>query len=981
MKRPGKGRGFVPLRQAPRSPYRSPVGLVIASCLILLLLPTGVTARQDGAVPTPYPETEVEYAEEQPAEAPAELTDEPPEAESEPVEPTEPVAQPVVPNVSAAGVAPVPLGIDLSLLQQNPDACLTYGLNGQSVWIWGNDAIAVGPTGLIAAYQLGDQTTTWEVSGATVLGVVAAGSDGAGALPAYLYDYRPFGALPSDAGLGTAATSGTGALFCVVPDAPPVEPTAIPTETFAPPLEPTQAPIEPTEVPVEPTEPPIEPTEAPAEPTEGPTEPTEPPVEPTDEAPAEPSEPTEIPAEPTDPTEVPAEPTEAPADPTEAPVEPTATPDGPRQTGSDAPRQTGSGPMVSAAVQGEEEHVVVAAAVGSTVQTNVGLNMRFGPGTTQAVIAVLPPGTTGSVLEGPVPASGYQWWRINTPQGTGWVAGDYLVTVADAPTPTATATLEAVGGASVGSTVRTIAPLNLRSSPSLKGSVLAVLPPGATGTIHGGPIEASGYTWWRISSSAGAGWVAAQYLTPMDSAGPGSPSPAPSPSASATPTGISNTMGIGDSIRVTAPLNMRSGTSTTSSVLTVLPINTTGSIVAGPQAGSGYSWFQISTSSGTGWVVSNYIQKTGQGSPASPTATPTASSTPGIPNTQGIAIGDTVRSTAPLNVRSSPSTNAGIVGIMPQGTQGSVLGGPQSANGYLWWRVSTPSSTGWVAGSFLTKVTGQPGATATATPVPTQSATPTPPVSNPQGIKVGDSVRTTAAVNMRSTPSLAGTILTVLPQGREGSIVGGPEVASGHTWWRVQTSSGTGWVAGSFLSIGSGQPGGGSPTPSPTPFPPPQNIDPYHMGNPPGANWANINRWNTQILAAVNQVQNEQGIRVPPDVVKAVMMIESGGTLHPANWAGYGGLMGSPARPGAVAWTSAPVDHARVVNDPFYSVYIGVDELANWYRAVGTGSWEDAAAAHFSGWNYNNPNVGDGWNTVASYRNMFRNHISVLQAN
>src|SRR5690606_15251298 len=49
-----------------------------------------------------------------------------------------------------------------------------------------------------------------------------------------------------------------------------------------------------------------------------------------------------------------------------------------------------------------------------------------------------------------------------------------------------------------------------------------------------------------------------------------------------------------------------------------------------------------------------------------------------------------------------------------------------------------------------------------------------------------------------------------------------------------------------------------------------------------------------------------------------------------------------------------------------------------WFNAVGTGNWEDAAAAYFSGWNYNNPNVSDGHYTVGQYRDHIRRNLSVL---
>jgi uncharacterized protein YraI len=57
-----------------------------------------------------------------------------------------------------------------------------------------------------------------------------------------------------------------------------------------------------------------------------------------------------------------------------------------------------------------------------------------------------------------------------------------------------------------------------------------------------------------------------------------------------------------------------------------------------------------------------------------------------------VGIGDTFRLIANLNVRTGPGTNYPEItdpdyhDMAPAGTKGKVLAGPQSANGYTWWR-------------------------------------------------------------------------------------------------------------------------------------------------------------------------------------------------------------------------------------------------------------------------------------------------------
>jgi N-acetylmuramoyl-L-alanine amidase len=55
------------------------------------------------------------------------------------------------------------------------------------------------------------------------------------------------------------------------------------------------------------------------------------------------------------------------------------------------------------------------------------LNLRAGPGTDHDVVGILTGGTALTILDGPVPATGYTWYRVQAPGGaTGWVIGEGL---------------------------------------------------------------------------------------------------------------------------------------------------------------------------------------------------------------------------------------------------------------------------------------------------------------------------------------------------------------------------------------------------------------------------------------------------------------------------------------------------------------------------------------------------------------------------
>jgi len=77
--------------------------------------------------------------------------------------------------------------------------------------------------------------------------------------------------------------------------------------------------------------------------------------------------------------------------------------------------------------------------VGALVQTTESLNVRQTPGIPSTILGVQPSGATGTLLEGPVTASGYTWWRIDYATGAdGWSAQAYLAVVAPPPVPTLT---------------------------------------------------------------------------------------------------------------------------------------------------------------------------------------------------------------------------------------------------------------------------------------------------------------------------------------------------------------------------------------------------------------------------------------------------------------------------------------------------------------------------------------------------------------
>ena len=254
----------------------------------------------------------------------------------------------------------------------------------------------------------------------------------------------------------------------------------------------------------------------------------------------------------------------------------------------------------------------------------------------------------------------------------------------------------------------------------------------------------------------------------------------------------------GTTIRVNvARLNMRATANPSGQIVVVLNQGATGMVNGLPVSAGGYVWVPVTMQGqGSGWVVARYLtQSTGSTSTMTPTRTPTtaaaASATSGPSQTQG-----SYRVNVPiLNLRTTPSMTGTILGRLTEGLTVTYLGQMQVVSGTTWYRVQTPTQTGWVAAQYLTLVTPTSSLTATRTPTATRTATIDPSI-----LQAGETFTVQAGLlNMRSSFGTSATIIRSLPMGTTGSIVGGPMEASGYQWYRVSTPLGTGWVVGAYI--------------------------------------------------------------------------------------------------------------------------------------------------------------------------------------
>lgn len=211
--------------------------------------------------------------------------------------------------------------------------------------------------------------------------------------------------------------------------------------------------------------------------------------------------------------------------------------------------------------------------------------------------------------------------------------------------------------------------LTYRAGPSVEAAALLVLLQGERGTITDGPVIADGYTWYELSTtdySGTPGWVAGEFLTP---GGDGAPQ--------------------GSTLVVQLDgLNLRAAPGLNGPIIAALPAGMRLALLSGPVEVDALSWYEVESldETLTGWVVGEYLS-----APA-----PAAALMPG--DTVVINIAD-------LNFRERPGVDAPVRTTLALGTAATIIGGPISADGLVWYQIAPDGveGNGWVASTYIAK--------------------------------------------------------------------------------------------------------------------------------------------------------------------------------------------------------------------------------------------------------------------------------------
>ena len=205
-------------------------------------------------------------------------------------------------------------------------------------------------------------------------------------------------------------------------------------------------------------------------------------------------------------------------------------------------------------------------------------------------------------------------------------------------------------------------------------------------------------------------------------------------------------------------LNFRNGPSTSSSVITTIPMNTSFDVIDKSISG----WYKIEYKGVTGYVSSAYVALNSGNIEDDNVEKPSTSSEEGI-------------TTANVNFRNSASTSSSIIATIPKDTTIKIL--DKSTSG--WYKIEYKGVTGYVSSEYVT-LNGNS----------TNDSTSTPSTSTQKGV-------TTANLNLRKSASTSSSIVATIPKNTTIEIV--DKSTSG--WYKVKYNNNTGYVSSSYVNI------------------------------------------------------------------------------------------------------------------------------------------------------------------------------------
>jgi mannosyl-glycoprotein endo-beta-N-acetylglucosaminidase len=400
------------------------------------------------------------------------------------------------------------------------------------------------------------------------------------------------------------------------------------------------------------------------------------------------------------------------------------------------------------------------------VNTGSSLNLRNSPSNSASIIVKLAkdvPVTVYSESNG--------WSKVEAYGKQGYVATQYLTEKKGTASPekkeeTKTSTSEKAAAKYVN--VEKNSSLNVRKEASTNSAILTKLSRGTEVKVL-----SSANGWDKVTVSGKTGYVSSSYLsvtkiTETTTNNKGTDKNEAKQSEKA-PTGKQMKV----NVQAGSNLNVRSTASTSGSIKGKLSAGTVVTVLSEKNG-----WSQIKTSKVAGYVSSEYL--TSISTPDKGTDKNEAKQPEKAPTGKQMKVN--VQAGSNLNVRSTASTSGSIKGKLSAGTVVTVL---SEKNG--WSQIKTSKVAGYVSSEYLTSISTPDKETdKNEAKQPEETPTVTEKIVN---------VQAGSSLNLRSTPSTSGKILSKLQAGTVVIVQ-----AEGNGWSKVKVNNLEGYVSSEYLS-------------------------------------------------------------------------------------------------------------------------------------------------------------------------------------
>ncbi|MED5100392.1 SH3 domain-containing protein [Niallia circulans] len=400
------------------------------------------------------------------------------------------------------------------------------------------------------------------------------------------------------------------------------------------------------------------------------------------------------------------------------------------------------------------------------VNTGSSLNLRNSPSNSASIIVKLAkdvPVTVYSESNG--------WSKVEAYGKQGYVATQYLTEKKGTASPekkeeTKTSTSEEAAAKYVN--VEKNSSLNVRKEASTHSAILTKL-------LRGTEVKvlSSANGWDKVTVSGKTGYVSSSYLSVTKITETTTNNKGTDKNEAKQPEKAPTGKQMKVNVQAGSNLNVRSTASTSGSIKGKLSAGTVVTVLSEKNG-----WSQIKTSKVAGYVSSEYLtsistpdKETDKNEAKQPEETPI-----------GKQMKVNVQAGSNLNVRSTASTSGSIKGKLSAGTVVTVL---SEKNG--WSQIKTSKVAGYVSSEYLTSIsTSDKETDKNEAKQPEETPTVTEKIVN---------VQAGSSLNLRSTPSTSGKILSKLQAGTVVIVQ-----AEGNGWSKVKVNNLEGYVSSEYLS-------------------------------------------------------------------------------------------------------------------------------------------------------------------------------------